>query len=305
MMTGEMGSAKAPVFNMVRGSFVDGYGVRTTIFLKGCPLKCAWCCNPEGQKLSPQLRFQKEHCECDGKCVNSCKKGALSYKEGTLLIDREICDGCGDCVEDCWYGALEIFGKEMTAQEVFSEIKKDKPFFEESGGGLTIGGGEATVYPAFCNELIRLCHAEGIRVAIDTCGYIFKEESMEVLKNADLILFDIKGLDESRHIANTGVSNVQILRNLKTLDEWKKSVIIRYPAIPGYNLDEAEQIADFLTQFQCVERVDIIAYHKFGSSKYEEIGMKYGVQSEPLSEQEKEELLQIFQEKNLPAQLGG
>ena len=159
---------------------------------------------------------------------------------------------------------------------MFDEIIRDKPFFADSGGGLTIGGGEATCWPDFCLEMIRLCHEAGINVAIDTCGYVIGEKRFSVLEQADLILFDIKGLNDAAHIANTGVSNRVIHENLRRLDALGKSVIIRYPMIPGYNLDEAEAIADYLTQFSCIERVDLIGYHRFGG-QVRQIGMTYTV----------------------------
>ena len=298
-------SARARLFNITRGSFIDGYGIRTTIFLKGCPLRCKWCCNPEGQKFTPELRFIEDRCKDCGKCIDKCANSALSITDGRFTIDRKVCQVSGECISACWYDAIQIFGKESTAEDVFNDIIKDKIFFEDSGGGLTIGGGEATCYPEFCLEMIERCHEAGISVAIDSCGYMTHENSFEVLAKADFVLLDIKGLDNEQHIRNTGVSNKPILETLRRLEEIDQHVIIRYPMIPGYNLGEAENIAEFLTHYSCVKRVDLIGYHKFGESKYAEIGMEYTVEGESMEEKERERVLEIFLAKGLNAQIGG
>ncbi len=305
MTTYDAASPTALLFNITKGSFVDGYGIRTTIFLKGCPLKCKWCCNPEGQSFAPELRLLIDRCRGCGKCVPLCPEKALTISDGLVQVDRAKCTGCGKCTSACWFDALQIYGRETSAREMFDEIIRDKPFFADSGGGLTIGGGEATCWPDFCLEMIRLCHEAGINVAIDTCGYVIGEKRFSVLEQADLILFDIKGLNDAAHIANTGVSNRVIHENLRRLDALGKSVIIRYPMIPGYNLDEAETIADYLTQFSCIERVDLIGYHRFGATKYDQIGMTYTVEGESMPAQQRQEILELFQAKGHNAQLGG
>ena len=297
--------AKGLIFNIVHSSFVDGWGIRTTIFLKGCPLRCIWCCNPEGQSLKPELKITYANCDGCGACISACPQNALSINNEKIHVDRSLCTGCGKCCDGCFTDALGIFGTWYTAEQMFEIVKKDKPFYLQSGGGLTIGGGEATLYPEFCLGLIQLCHGDGIEVAIDTCGYVIGEKRFSVLEQADLILFDIKGLNDAAHIANTGVSNRVIYGNLRRLDALGKSVIIRYPMIPGYNLDEAEAIADYLTQFSCIERVDLIGYHRFGATKYDQIGMTYTVEGESMPAQQRQEILELFQAKGHNAQLGG
>ena len=297
---------RAPVFNLVNGSFVDGPGIRTTIFLKGCRLRCKWCCNPEGQSFQPEMRFLAAHCRSGcSDCVSACPEGAIRRDTGTLKIDRAKCIGCGRCETACFEDALRLFGKWYTPEDLMGRIRREKPYLTRSGGGVTIGGGEATCWPDFCLEMIRLCHEAGINVAIDTCGYVIGEKRFSVLEQADLILFDIKGLNDAAHIANTGVSNRVIHENLRRLDALGKSVIIRYPMIPGYNLDEAEAIADYLTQFSCIERVDLIGYHRFGATKYDQIGMTYTVEGESMPAQQRQEILELFQAKGHNAQLGG
>ncbi|MCR5784198.1 MAG: glycyl-radical enzyme activating protein, partial [Eubacterium sp.] len=270
-------SEKANVFNIVHGSFVDGWGIRTTVFLKGCPLRCIWCCNPESQLMVPELQYIEEHCDGCGRCVDKCPKGAIIQvcPGEKVSIDREKCDGCGDCVDVCWPGAFNIWGLERSAEDVFAECLRDEKFYKESGGGVTLSGGEATLWPLFCLEMIERCHERDIHVALDTCGYITTDEGMEVFKNADTLLFDIKGLASDVHKKNTGKSNEIILKNLYLAEELGKDVIVRYPVIPNHNMDEAPDIAKLLSGLKCVHRVDIIPFHKFGGGKYSQLGRVY------------------------------
>ncbi|MGI5971653.1 MAG: glycyl-radical enzyme activating protein [Oscillospiraceae bacterium] len=299
--------ARGLIFNIVHGSFVDGHGIRTTIFLKGCPLRCVWCCNPEGQKFNPQLKLTASHCNGCGRCVDACPQNAISIIDNCVSVDRSLCDNCGKCVEKCWFDALGMFGQWYTAAEMFEIVRKDKPFYDSSGGGLTIGGGEATWYPEFCLGLIELCHNAGISVAIDTCGYVDTELGLEVLKKADLLLFDIKSLDDEIHKRNTGVSNGLILRNLKMLSDMGKSIIIRIPVIPGYNDSETglREIADLLRGLKSIERVDLIAFHEFGKVKYDQLGMEYKVVASPIPDKRQQELKELFESYGLKTQLGG
>lgn len=299
------------IFDMVNGSLVDGYGIRTTIFLKGCPLKCTWCCNPEGQSFKQQLSFLKEHCNgCNGayRCVNACPHGAISKSEdGKISIDRSLCDDCGECQKVCWFDALTMKGTAMTAKEVYRKISREKAFFMQSGGGLTIGGGEATSFPEFCLELIELCHADGIHVAIDSCGYMLKNNSIDVLLAADLVLFDIKGFDEEEHIQNTGVSMVPIWDTLRVLHENAKPVIVRIPMIPNYNyhIDSYAEMAEKMACFTNVERIDLLPFHEYGKSKYENLGMEYRTESHAVPQEEQELIKKIFEDKGFLVQLGG
>ena len=298
-------SAVARVFNVVHGSFVDGWGVRTTVFLKGCPLRCKWCCNPESQHRRPELRRIAEHCSGCGKCLPVCPAGALSLAEGLVRVDREKCDGCGKCVEVCWPGALEIWGKERTAEDVFAECLRDEAFYRQSGGGVTLSGGEPTLWPDFCLEMIERCHDRGIQVAIDTCGQVTSPEGLEVLRRADLILFDVKGLDPERHRENTGVDIRLIARNLELMEQLGKPVIVRYPVIPNHNRQEARDIAARLRGLSCVRRVDLIPYHQYGTGKYDELDRSYTLQEESIPQEEQQALLELFQGQGLNAPLGG
>lgn len=301
---------RAPVFNLVNGSFVDGPGIRTTIFLKGCRLRCKWCCNPEGQSFQPEMRFLAAHCRSGcSDCVSACPEGAIRWETGTLKIDRAKCIGCGRCETACFEDALRLFGKWYTPEDLMGRIRREKPYLTRSGGGVTIGGGEATCWSAFCRELIRLCHAEGIHTAIDSCGYPCTEETLSALDAADLVLFDLKGMDSARHQENTGAGNEEILRTFEHLRATNKPVIVRAPLVPGYN-DSPEELAALgrlLRESPNVERVDLMPYHEYGVSKYEEIGLAYPLAGkvEPYSQDQVRQLLEFFRTYHPNVQIGG
>lgn len=301
---------RAPVFNLVNGSFVDGPGIRTTIFLKGCRLRCKWCCNPEGQSFQPEMRFLAAHCRSGcSDCVSACPEGAIRRETGTLKIDRAKCIGCGRCETACFEDALRLFGKWYTPEDLMGRIRREKPYLIRSGGGVTIGGGEATCWSAFCRELIRLCHAEGIHTAIDSCGYPCTEETLAALDAADLVLFDLKGLNSARHQENTGAGNEEILRTFEHLRATNKPVIVRAPLVPGYN-DSPEELAALgrlLRESPNVERVDLMPYHEYGVSKYEEIGLAYPLAGkvEPYSQDQVRQLLDFFRAYHPNVQIGG
>ena len=302
-------SSSGLIFNTVRGSFVDGWGIRTTIFLKGCPLKCKWCCNPEGQSMHAELRILYDECTGCGACTGACPHSALTVADGVIRCDRTLCTGCGDCIAACTPKALDLFGRPWTAQEMFEYIKKDKAYYDASGGGLTIGGGEASLYPEFCVELIDLCHREGIHVAIDTCGYAGTPEQLHALEHADLLLYDIKGIDPARHREDTAADNALIWKNLYHLDALGKEIIVRLPIIPGHNDDEATlaETARRLTKLASLKRADLICYHQFGMSKYRELDKTYplGDDVAPIPEERQQKLLEFFLSYGLKAQLGG
>ena len=302
-----MSDSRAPVFNIVHSSFVDGYGVRTTIFLKGCPLRCVWCCNPEGQALDPELKVTYGNCDGCGLCVPKCGEGALSITDKMVGVDRKKCTGCGQCVDSCFKDALGMFGTWYTAKEIFEIVRKEADYYRSTGGGVTIGGGEATLWPDFVSELIDLCHKEYIHVAIDTCGHTTTEKGLDCLKKADLLLFDIKGLDVGSHRENTGVANDVIQKNLRLLSDLRKPIIIRLPIIPNYNDsdEELEEVARLISGLKSVERVDLIPLHEYSMVKYVQLDKEYCLSSEPVPDERQEELLQLFKGYGLNAQIGG
>jgi len=300
---------KGLVFHIIHGSFVDGYGIRTTVFLKGCPLRCAWCCNPEGQASYPELKYTIKDCNNCGRCIDVCPKNAI--KVNPLLekvqIDRKLCDNCGACIGVCYTGSLQYFGTYYTVDELFDIIKKDEQYYRSSGGGVTIGGGEPTFQPDFTYAFMKKCQENYIHVAVDTCGYATTEEQFRILAEANLLLYDLKSLDPNAHTKNTGVSNEIILSNLKMLNGMGKSIIIRIPVIPRLTVtnENMEIIAAFLSRLKSLERVDLLAYHTYGTIKYEQLGRKYKLSTQANIQELTEKTKRIFERYGLNVQLGG
>lgn len=299
------------IFNVVHGSFVDGYGVRTTVFLKGCPLRCLWCCNPEGQKGYPEIRFMSSLCNGCGRCLQVCAANAISLDakatNNKITIDRNLCTNCGKCIEVCYTGALDFFGKYTTLEELLETVKKDEQFYRESDGGVTIGGGEPTFQSSFTLEFIRECRKHYLHTAVDTCGYTLTSEGFKVLEEADLLLYDLKGINLEEHIKNTGVSNEIILENLKRLNSLEKPIIIRIPVIPDFTDSERniESTAKFLSTFKSVIRVDIIPYHEYGKIKYEQLGREYSLNLRKLTQQKLDNIKVTLENYGLKIHLGG
>ena len=304
-------SERGLVFHIIHGSFVDGYGIRTTVFLKGCPLRCVWCCNPEGQKTHPELKVTVENCNGCARCVTICPNGAISLDASNihprLIVDRTLCNDCLKCIDVCFTGALEKFGAFYTVNELFRELKKDEQFYRASGGGVTIGGGEATLQPEFTLNLIRKCRENSIHTALDTCGYITTEEGIAALMEADLALYDLKVMSASQHERYTGVSNEIILKNLKRRDSMRKPTIIRIPLIPGFTDGEenVQEIAKFLSGLKYIDRVDLLAVHEFGKVKYEQLGIEYKLSDCRQSPQDIEAIKALFERYGLKTQIGG
>ena len=261
------------VFNIQKFCIHDGDGIRTCVFLKGCPLRCIWCHNPESLDKSPSLSFNKQKCSSCGRCLSECF--ARTIENDTLKIDREKCIKCGKCVSACLNDANEIIGKEMTSSEVFDEVMKDKMFYDTSGGGLTISGGEPSYQPDFTLELLRLSKDAGISLAIETCGIGSRDFYEKVADLGATFLFDIKCIAPVRHKALTGADNSHIMANLKYLMDRGADIIIRLPLIPDCN-DSDEDIAklsDFLNQNKGRYRyAEIMPYHTLGIGKSEKLG---------------------------------
>jgi pyruvate formate lyase activating enzyme len=299
------------IFHIITGSFVDGYGVRTTVFLKGCPLRCLWCCNPEGQQEHPEIKSTASKCDGCGRCVPVCPTKAIQLnpklEDDKLKIDRELCTNCGDCIKVCYTGALDYFGKYVTVDELFDIVKKGEQFYRDSGGGVTIGGGEPTFQPLFTHALLRKFKENYIHAALDTCGYTKNGEGLKCLDEADLLLYDIKHMEPKEHLKCTGVSNEPILKNIKRSADMGKPIIIRIPLIPGYN-DSAQNIkatAEFLSRLKSVERVDLLAYHQYGKVKYRQLGRVYKLDVQPPAQEHLNEIKDTFERYGLNVQLGG
>lgn len=264
------------VFNIQRFSTQDGPGIRTTVFMKGCPLKCLWCCNPESQHIQQEIIFSKRKCIHCNRCLMSCPEGAITVNGDSKLIDRTKCNLCGRCVNTCFSNALEIIGEKKTVQEIMEQIDKDQTIYRNSGGGVTLSGGEPTFQPDFSATLLEACHSENIHTAIETCGYAPWEQYQKILPFVDLFLFDIKYMDNQIHQQLTGQSNDLILKNLEKLAKTGKQIIVRLPLIPDFNMSSQnfdEKMA-YLKRIG-ISVVHILPYHKLGVSKYEQLGLEY------------------------------
>ena len=264
------------IFNVQKFCVHDGPGIRTTVFFKGCPLRCAWCHNPESQDFAPELLVNAEKCTSCRQCLPTCPAGAIRATGEGIVTDRASCRACGSCVDECLKGAREIAGHQATITELLAEIEKDRVFYEQSGGGVTLSGGEVLCQPEAARELAQTCKSRGIHVAIDTCGHATYENLARLLDCADLFLYDLKHLDSLRHRKFTGQDNHLILDNLLRLSATGQSIHLRIPLIENFNADDAhiESVARFVRQLN-LSRIDLLPYHNTGSSKYERLGRHY------------------------------
>lgn len=250
------------VFNIMRFSLADGPGIRTTVFLKGCPLRCTWCHNPEGQASHPSLMLFEERCRHCGDCELVCPHGLTA------------CETCGRCVEACVAEARKLAGRAMSVAEVLAEIERDVVFFDGSGGGVTISGGEPLAQPQFAEALLAACRARRIHTALDTCGAAPADLLLRVSAHADLVLFDVKLTDSKLHAAHTGAPNEAILDNLRALAAAGRPIVVRYPLIPGLNDGEPAlfELAALLRALG-LRRLDLLPYHRMGADKYRRLGL--------------------------------
>jgi len=264
------------VFDVKRFAIHDGPGIRTTAFLKGCPLSCTWCHNPESQRSEPELLFRGSRCIGCGTCVATCPEDAIRVERGKAITDRERCAACGACVPACLVDAREVVGWPWTAEELVGELRRDALFFEESGGGVTLSGGEPLLQPTFCAAVLERCRARGIHTAVDTCGHAGEDALERVVAHADLFLYDVKLMDGERHRQATGETNAQVLANLEWLDRRGKRIWIRVPLIPGINDDEENllALAAFVRGLRRVERVQVLPFHRGGEGKQAGLGRK-------------------------------
>jgi pyruvate formate lyase activating enzyme len=271
-------AVKGIVFNIQRYSIQDGPGIRTTVFVKGCPLHCAWCSNPESQNPRPEIAHRDSVCDGCGRCVAICHAQAISVKGKTVTIDRALCDNCGKCIAVCGPGALKTFGDEMTAGEVFRQVEKDAEFYRQSGGGVTVSGGEPLAQPDFVAALFKLCQQHGIHTCIETSGCASVSALEKVLAHTDLVLFDIKLTGSVAHRQWTGQPNEAIIHNLRIVVEKGVPVIIRVPLIPGVN-DSKEEIRHIARTAGGLlpkpARIDLLPYHKYGMGKYQQLDRAY------------------------------
>ena len=270
------------IFNIQKFSINDGPGIRTVVFFKGCPLACGWCANPESQDARFQVMWDDKKCRHCQTCVKSCPTLAIKYVDGSIVIDHRRCSGSGVCsargicVEKCPAHALKTEGERRTVDEIMRVVLQDQPFYEESGGGVTLSGGEATMQPEFAIALLKALKAKGIHTAIETTGFASPAIFDRIIEHLDLLLFDIKHWDEAKHKAATKVSNTPILRNMKHAIAIGKDVLPRLPVIPHYN-NSTDDALGFVKRLKEVgaQRVQLLPFHQFGENKYHMLGREY------------------------------
>ena len=294
------------VSDIQRFSVHDGYGIRTIVFLAGCSLCCKWCQNPEALDLNPAVMHSAELCAGCGGCVQICPAGGSVLKEGRVLIDREKCGACFACVEQCDFDARRRTIKTMSAEEVFAEFIRDEVFYRNSGGGITLSGGEPLTQLEFSKELLIMTKNKGFHTAIETAGHVPYASIESVLPYTDLFLYDIKILDEQTHKAWTGVSNKQILHNIEKLSGAAREIIIRVPLIPDVNGgDEFFSIVDFVKRLG-INEIHILPYHAIGSGKYGQLGMDYTMEGHKEDNAEEIEACKNYAlSKGLKVSVGG
>lgn len=291
-------------FNVQRFSTEDGPGIRTTVFLKGCHLRCAWCHNPEGISPRPELVWYATRCIGVRDCLNACPVNALGLTPGGMHIDREHCDACGVCAEACPAAALEIIGRKWTPELLLAEIQKDAVFYNNSGGGVTLSGGEPMLQTGFVLALGQLMKERRLHVALDTCGAVAWQHYRPVLRITDLVLYDLKLFDPDRHRACTGVNNKLILENARRIAAAGVPMWIRTPVIPGYTADPENiaAIGDFIAaELTTVQRWELLAYTNLGQAKYHRLDCPYALEGMPLLAHAEMEALKAIAEQRVPA----
>lgn len=264
----------AEIFEIKRFAVHDGDGIRTTVFFKGCPLRCIWCHNPEGLETKPRLAYFEHKCIGCGECVPICPTEAHSVSNQGHVFDRTKCVSCGKCTENCIGEALTLYGKTVTVSDLLPMLLEDREFYQNSGGGVTLSGGECLVQADFCAELLQALKSEGISTAVDTCGFVSRENLDKVIPYTDVFLYDIKAFDETVHKRLTGVSNAVILHNLRYLDSLGKAIEIRIPYVPECNADQMEKIAKLLSELKNIRKIRVLPYHSYASHKYAALGIK-------------------------------
>ncbi|MBW1687537.1 MAG: glycyl-radical enzyme activating protein [Deltaproteobacteria bacterium] len=263
------------VFNIQRFSIQDGPGIRTTVFMKGCPLRCPWCSNPEGISSAPEIMPSERKCIACKKCLEACAPGAISFRGDIREIDWALCSGCLACAEVCPSRALEVVGEYRTVEETFRIAERDRDFYESSGGGVTVSGGEALLQWEFVRELLKKCQEAGLHTALDTTGYCEWEDMRQVLHHTDLLLFDVKHTDPGRHREKTGVPNDRILRNLERAAGMTR-VWLRVPIVPGFNDSEPDMrsTAELAVRVGA-EKVSLLPCHDWAREKYRRLGRRF------------------------------
>ena len=299
------------IFNVQSYCIHDGPGIRSTVFLKGCPLKCLWCHNPESQRAVPELMFYEDKCVACGTCAGACPQTAIEWTAGTKpCTERSVCDACGQCANVCPVGAREITGKTASVADVLEQVLSDKMFFDGSGGGMTVSGGEPLFQPDFTAALLECAQAEGIHTAIESCNFASGDIIDKVYRHVDLALCDIKHMDTDIHRRITGVPNEQILSNIIYIrNVLKKPVAIRVPVVPGYNgdLENIAATAEFIkTKLDTDVPLHLLPYHRLGEAKGKSLEKTdYQLNVTPPDDAYMKERLALAESFGLKVHLGG
>lgn len=295
------------IINIQKYSIHDGPGIRTTVFFKGCPLNCWWCHNPESQKLGSQIMFFKEKCKGCYLCIKRCPQKAIEFIKGYPVTDESKCNFCGKCCDFCPSNAREFVGKEITVKELMKEIMKDEAFYDESNGGVTFSGGEPLVHSEYLNNVLEICKYKGIHTAIETSGYATWDQFEKISDNVDLFLYDIKHMNNKKHLKYMGTGNTIILENLKKLSEKGSNIYIRMPIIAGIN-DDDENIdvaVDFISNLNIIQ-VNLLPYHKMGMDKYRRLDREYRLSGlEIPSNEVMNKIVDKFKKVGIKIKMGG
>jgi pyruvate formate lyase activating enzyme len=297
-------SPQSAVITNIQGfSIHDGQGIRTVVFFKGCPLSCRWCANPECISTEPQMGFLAMLCKHCGKCREVCEQNAISLEEEAHRIDYARCNACGKCKDQCYYGALVRYGERMTVAEVWDAVRRDKIFYDSSGGGVTVSGGEPLLYASFVRELFEQCRAEGMNTCVETCGFVNPQAFQEVLPVTDHFLFDLKLMDTDGHKKYTGAPNDTILKNAALVSDRCADVIFRLPLIPGINDSSlnTDATAAFLRGLNNGNvRLEIMPYHRLGQSKYAALHMPYDMaEIGPMQDEQAEAIKKAYMDRGI------
>lgn len=300
-----LAATRGTIFDIQRFSVNDGPGIRTIVFLKSCPLHCAWCANPESQSASPELMYARANCLQCGDCVKICLEKALTLRDNEIVIDRTRCTACGDCVDVCPTNALRIAGRVVTAGDVLREVERDTPFYSNNGG-MTLSGGETLQQPEFALALLQLARARGIHTTVETCGWSNVENTARVLSQSDLILFDLKHWDAQAHADATGKSNARILENAMVASKLGVPMILRTPVIPNFN----DTIADMtvigkMARAWGLREMHLLPYHTYGVPKYAALDRAYTLPNPSVAPARLQEIQNALEQLGLSVQVGG